>query len=160
MNPTDLSSYGGRLRDIGYAGQVADFNPATIDSKSNEAAGVIDFGVAVARGASDNTCKAITLDADKILGISVRHPIMPYAADGSVGYSRYDSVPIMKTGFIYAIPYQNVVRGDGVLSVTAQSGKLSGTTAGAPGTGRVAVPGATWETTTTAGQIGLIRINS
>ena len=58
----------------------------------------------------------------------------------------------------YAVAYENATRGDGVISVTAQNGKLGSTTGGAAGAGRVAVPGAIWETTTTAGQIGIVRI--
>ena len=48
MSKPDLSTYGGRLRDLGYAGQIVDTNPATIESKTNEAATAIDYGIAVA----------------------------------------------------------------------------------------------------------------
>ena len=77
MSKPDLSTYGGRLRDLGYAGQIVDTNPATIESKTNEAATAIDYGIAVARGAADDTCKAPTADGDKLIGISVRHAIRP-----------------------------------------------------------------------------------
>ena len=159
MSKPDLSSYGGRLRDLGYAGQIVDTNPTTIESKTNEAATAIDFGVAVARGAADDTCKAPAADGDKIIGISVRHAIRPADASNNVTYAQRDSVPILREGYVYAVAFENATRGDGVISVTAQNGKLGSTTGGAAGTGRVAVPGATWETTTTAGQIGIIRIN-
>ncbi len=158
MSKPDLSTYGGRLRDLGYAGQIVDTNPATIESKTNEAATAIDFGVAVARGAADDTCKAPAADGDKIIGISARHAIRPADSSGNVTYAQRDSVPIVRQGYIYAVAYENATRGDGVISVTAQSGKLGSTTGGAAGAGRVAVPGATWETTTTAGQIGIVRI--
>lgn len=160
MSKPDLSTYGGRLRDLGYAGQIVDQNPAVIDTKVNDQAVAIDFGVAVARSAADNTCKAPTADADKIIGISVRHAIRPADSSNNVTYAQKDAVPVLREGFVYAVAYQNVVRGDGVISVTAQNGKLSGTTAGAAGAGRVAVPGAVWETTTTAGDIGIVRINN
>lgn len=159
MSKPDLSSYGGRLRDLGYAGQIVDTNPTTIESKTNEAATAIDFGVAVARGAADDTCKAPAADGDKIIGISVRHAIRPADASNNVTYAQRDSVPILRDGYVYAVAFENATRGDGVISVTAQNGKLGSTTGGAAGAGRVAVPGATWETTTTAGQIGIIRIN-
>lgn len=157
MSKPDLSTYGGRLRDLGYAGQIVDTNPATIESKTNDQATAIDFGVAVARSAADDTCKAPAADGDKIIGISVRHAIRPADSSGNVTYAQKDSVPIMRSGYIYATAYENATRGDGVISVTAQSGKLGSTTGGAAGAGRVAVPGATWETTTSAGQIGIIR---
>lgn len=156
----DLSTYGSEVLPVGYAGAVVDGNPTTIVSRINAGATAIDFGVAVARNsASDDSCAAIAADTDKIAGISVRLATK-VSSGGVVNYGQYDSVPVMKTGFIRAVAYENVVRGDGVISVTAQAGKLSGTTAGAAGTGRVAVPGAVWETTTSAGSIGIIRIVS
>lgn len=157
MPKPDLSTYGGRLRDLGYAGQIVDTNPATIESKINDQALAIDFGVAVARSAADNTCKAPTDDGDKIIGITVRHAIRPADSSGNVTYAQKDAVPILRSGYVYATAYENATRGDGVISVTAQNGKLGSTTGGAAGVGRVAVPGATWETTTSAGQIGIIR---
>lgn len=159
MSKPDLSSYGGRLRDLGYAGEIVDFNPCVIESKTNDQATAIDFGVAVARSAADDTCKAPTADADKIIGISARHAIRPADTSNNVTYAQKDSVPIVKEGYIYAVAYENATRGDGVISVTAQNGKLGSTTGGAAGAGRVAVPGAVWETTTTAGNIGVVRIN-
>lgn len=159
MSKPDLTTYGGRLRDLGYAGQIVDTNPVTIESKTNEAATAIDYGVAVARGAADDTCKAPAADGDKLIGISVRHAIRPADSSNNVAYGQRDSVPILRQGYVYAVAFENAARGDGVISVTAQSGKLGSTTGGAAGAGRVAVPGATWETTTTAGQIGIVRIN-
>ena len=160
MSKPDLSTYGGRLRDVGYAGQLVDQNPNESETLINDQSTAIDFGVAVARSAADNTCKAPAADGDKIIGISIRHAIRPADSSNNVTYAQKDAVPVLRQGFIYAVAYENVVRGDGVISVTAQSGKLSGTTAGAAGTGRVAVPGATWETTTTAGNVGIVRINN
>lgn len=162
MSKPDLSSYGGRLRDLGYAGQIVDQNPSVVDTKTNDQATAIDFGNAVARSAADNTCKAPTADGDKIIGISVRHAIRPASSDGNntVNYAQKDAVPVLREGFIYVLAYENTTRGDGVISVTAQNGKLGSVTGGAAGAGRVAVPGATWETTTTAGQIGIVRINN
>lgn len=157
MSKPDLSTYGGRLRDLGYAGQIVDTNPSTIESKINDQALAIDFGVAVARSAADDTCKAPTADGDKIIGITVRHAIRPADSSGNVTYAQKDAVPILRSGYVYATAYENATRGDGVISVTAQNGKLGSTTGGAAGAGRVAVPGALWETTTTAGQIGIIR---
>lgn len=156
----DLSTYGGTKFPAGFAGEIVDLNPATIESKVNSAATAIDFGVAVARSSANDTCKAPAADGDVIIGISVRLATKVAASDGTVSYAQYDTVPIMKTGYIWAIPYENVVRGDDVISVTAQSGKLSGTTAGAAGSGRVAVPGAIWQDTATAGTPARIRINS
>lgn len=160
MAKPDLTTYGGSLRDLGYAGQLThEFHMADVDSKVNEGATAIDFGIAVARGTtSDNTCKAIAADGDTPIGISVRLPNRPADASGNVTYGQRDSVPILKNGWIFAVPFENVTRGAQVLSITAQGGKLGSTTGGAAGAGRVAVAGAYWETTTTAGQVGKLRI--
>lgn len=162
MSKPDLSTYGGLLRDLGYAGELVDLNPAQMQTLVNDQAIAIDFGVAVARSAANDTCKAPTADGDVLIGISARHAIRPAAFGGSniVNFAQYDAVPVLRDGFIYAVAFENVVRNDGVISVTAQNGKLSGTTAGAAGAGRVAVPNAKWETTTLAGVVGVIRINN
>ena len=159
MAQPTLTTYGGNLRDLGYAGEVVNMHANVIDSKTNEGTIAIDFGNAVARGTTDNTIKAPTVDGDKIIGISVRHVTMVADASGNVNYPRYSSVPHIRDGYTYVTAFENAVRGDGVISVTAQNGKLGSTTGGAAGAGRVAVPNATWETTTTAGNIGIVRIN-
>lgn len=158
MSKPDLTTYGGRLRDIGYAGQVVDSSTSTIENRTNSGAISIDFGRAVARGADAGSVKAPTADGDKIIGISVRHATMVADGSGNVAYQQYVSVPFMREGNIYAIPAENVTEGDPVLSLTAGNGTLGGTTGGAAGAGRVAVPAATWETTTAAGAVGKIRL--
>lgn len=160
MSKPDLSTYGGRLRDLGYAGQIVDSQPTVIDTKISDLALAIDFGVAVARSAADDTCKAPTVDGDKIIGISVRHAIRPADSSNNVTYAQRDAVPVLKDGYIWATAYENTTRGDQALSITAQNGKIGSVTGGAAGAGRVVIPGATWETTTTAGSIGKIRIAS
>jgi hypothetical protein len=160
MSKPDLNTYGGKLMDLGYAGQPADFNNVVADTKVNEDAIAIDFGVAVCRGSTPDTCQAQQADGDKIIGISMKSVTMVADSSGNVNYAQKAAVPIMREGFIYAVAYQNVVVGDDVIAVTAQNGKLSGTTAGAAGAGRIAVPGAKWESTTSAGEVGLIRINN
>lgn len=160
-----LSTYGSFQREIGYAGQLVDQNPFLSQSLQNDQAVAIQFGNAVARSAADNTCKAPAADGDVLIGIALRHAIMPTQGRGDGGtnlvqYAQYAEVPVLRDGIVYAIAFENVVRGDGVISVTAQNGALSGTTAGAAGTGRVAMPGGKWETTTAAGNVGIIRLNN
>lgn len=161
MAKPDLSSYGGKLLDVGYPGQVADMQDTEIESRSLEGVGAsIDFGLAIARGTADDTCKVIAADGDLPIGITVRHPIRPADASGDVKYNRYDSVPIMRRGNIFVTAFENTVRGDGAISVTAQGGKIGSTTGGAAGAGRVAIPGAKWETSVAAAAVGIVRINS
>lgn len=154
----DLSTYGGMLRDPGYPGMIADLNPVTSESMTNESATPIEFGRAVARGAADDTCKPVGADTDAIIGISIRYAIRPANLSGLVLYSQYDTVPVAKEAFIWAIATEAVTRGDAVLSLTAGGGTLTGTTGGAVGAGRIAVPNAKWATTVAAGALGKIRI--
>jgi hypothetical protein len=160
MSTPDLNVVKGALLDIGYAGQVADMQDSEIESLKNTAATAIDFAYAVARGTGDNSCKAIAVDGDTPIGISVRYPIRPADSTGVVKYAQNDSVPVMRRGNIFAIAYENAAAGDAVISVTAQGGKLGSTTGGAAGTGRVAINGAYWQGAVTAGSIGKIRINN
>lgn len=160
MSKPDLSTYGGALLEVGYAGQVVDLQYAELDSRVNEGATAIDFGIAVAYGANEIGCKAISADADKILGISARWPIRPANQSGDVTYAQRDALPVMRKGNIFVVALENTAIGDAAISVTAQGGKIGSTTGGAAGAGRVAIPGAVWQTATTAGQVGKVRINS
>lgn len=160
MSKPDLTTYGGKLRDYGYAGDQATMNPMSTRQATNTGTIAIQFGFAVARGTGVDGCKAPTLDADKIIGIAMRQPTR--TADPTTGlaaYAQYDVVPVGIDGDLWAQAAEAVTAGDAVISLTASNGALGGTTGGAPGTGRVAVPGATWEMTTSSGQIGRIRIN-
>lgn len=161
MTKPTLTTYGGTELDLGYEGQLThELGFTDIDHKINESATIIDFGRAVARGATDNSCKPMGADADKLIGISVRSVMTTYTSAGEVNYPRYASVPVLKTGYIFAKAAENVTQGDAVLALTAGGGTLGGTTGGAAGTGRVALTGAVWETTTASGSIGKIRINA
>jgi hypothetical protein len=95
----------------------------------NDQAIAINFGAAVARSAADNTCKAPTVDSDMIIGIALRHAIMPTLGRGDGGtnlvqYAQNSSVPVLRNGFVYAVPVENVNRGDKVVSITAGNGTL------------------------------------
>lgn len=161
MAKPDLSSYGGKLLDAGFPGQVADMQDTEIQSLTLEGVGAtIDFGVAIARGTADDTCKVIAADGDLPIGITVRHPIRPADASGEVLYRRYDSVPIMRRGNIFCLSHENAARGDAALSITAQGGKIGSTTGGAAGAGRIAIADAKWETSQAAAAIGIVRINA
>jgi hypothetical protein len=161
-----LATAGGSTFDIGYAGQMANPEECSIFSLDNEStsngidsAGMIDFGIAVARGSNAGCCKIITADAHLPIGITVRHPTMVAAySTNYVGYRPSQPVPIAYLGDIYATAYEAVDAGDQVISVTAQGGKLSGPKAGIVGSGRVLVPNAHWVNAVAQGKVGLIRL--
>lgn len=161
MRP-DLTTYGGLLHDAGYAGGVVDMNLAEIDSRENANAATIDYGVFVARN-TPGKLAAVAADGDKIIGISVRYPIKAAPGYGQANanvcnYAQNDEVPYMRYGRVYVVAAENVTEGDQALSITAGAGTVGGVTSGAAGAGRVAVAGVTWETTTAAGQLGIVRV--
>lgn len=157
MSAVDLSTYGGALLEEGYVGQIVDLNTAKLISRTNESATAIDFGSVVVRGATDNTCKPIAADTDKILGFAVRHPVMASTgvpgATPSIKYERYESLPILEMGRIFATPGENVTQGDQVY-VVAATGVLTKTA----GAGSALVPGAFWDRTTSSGNLSVITI--
>lgn len=118
MSAVDLSTYGGVLLDLGYDGQIVDINEAIIATRANENSTAIDFGGAVARGASGSTCKPLASVSDLFAGIAVRHPIgVSLTAPGvtpSVKYNQYEAVPILELGRIYKAAGANVTQGKGV----------------------------------------------
>jgi hypothetical protein len=166
MTQPTLTTYGGRLLEVGYAGEIVDSNPFIAVSKINSAATAIDFGYAVVRSSADDTCKLPAADADDVIGISIRHATKSADSNGDVKYAQYESLPILQSGYMYVLAFENATRGDTVISVTASPGRLGSTTGGAAASGRVAMDGtagnmkATWETTTTAAAIGIVRIHS
>ena len=165
MSTPSLATAGGALLDIGYAGQPANLEECSTFSLDNESTtggiasdGMIDFGIAVARGTKAGCCKIIAADADLPIGIVVRHPTMVANSSGVVGYASSKAVPIGNLGDIYATAYETVKAGDQVISVTAQGGKLSGPASGVVGSGRVLVPNCHWVNAVAAGSVGLIRM--
>lgn len=159
MTKPALDTYGGTLRDFGYPGGIATMNPVSTRSLTNNQAIDIQFGSAVARSNTDDSCKAPTADGDKIIGLALRQPLRPAdVTTGLTAFKQYDSVPILSDGDMWAVSAEAVTRGDQVISITAGNGALGSTTGGAVGAGRVAVPGAVWEFSTTANQTNKIRI--
>jgi len=145
MSKPDLSTYGGRLRDLGYAGQVVNETPNVIESKVNDQSGAIDFGVAVARSAADDTCKQVSSVSHKVIGVSVRHAIRPASSDGNntVNYAQRDMVPVMREGFLYVVAGENVSRGDQAVALTASAGALGSAANNTPGTAAAPVAAGT-----------------
>lgn len=167
MSTPSLATAGGALLELGYAGQpgtTEEWSAFSLDNESVsgglDSAGLIDFGIAVARGTKAGCCKIIAADTDLPIGITIRHMADQVGAysTGYVGYKPTKPVPIMYLGCIYAVAYEAVDAGDQVLSVTAQGGKLSGPKSGVAGSGRVAIPNASWATAVAAGSVGLIRL--
>lgn len=158
MAQPNLTTYGGILRDPGYEGGQVNQNPFQSITMVNDQPTPIFPGRFVARSAADDTCKAPATDADVLCGFSIRFPIMTadYLTD-VMNYKQFAALPVAYDDTIYAIPSENVNRGDRVVNITATNRAGSAATAAA-GAGRVLAGECTWETTTAAGTLGKIKV--
>ena len=162
MATPTLATAGGRNLAVGYAGQIADLEPAQVSSYINNSATAIDFGVLVVRDTTvDGTCKPMAADTDQQLGISVRNAVGINASSANVvNYAQYASVPVMNDGVVFVTAAEAVRAGDAVLALTAGPGTFASSKGGVAGSGRVAVTGAIWLDTVAASGIGRIRIKT
>lgn len=163
MTQPTLGTYGGRLRDLGYPGQPADGNP-TVDVSAivaqDPAATVdvaIEFGTAVAYapdawtgGTRSEAHCAVADGTTPLRGVLLRHAIYTAAQDGSIAAKEGQSVGIRRLGYVYAVPTANVVAGQAA-TYNPADGKL--------GVGGTALGASRWESTTAAGEVGLLYVN-
>ncbi|SEO76454.1 hypothetical protein SAMN02800692_1999 [Luteibacter sp. UNC138MFCol5.1] len=158
MARPDLNTYGGRLLDEGYAGQVLDLNTHSIFNYRNEGAAGIDFGLFVARGAAADTCKLPGSAADKIVGVSVRHSVGVADISGNVLYLQNAMVPALEIGRIRVVCENGCNPGDPVFVRYAGTGTLGAARSVTVANETVAFTNAEWVSTTAAGGLGVIRI--
>lgn len=159
-NTPSLSTVG-TVPAIAYAGQ--DLAPTMpVDSYQNESATAIEPGAPVARGTvltpsqpMNETCKPVAADTDEIIGVTVRYPVKA-ATSNAVSYAQYDTVPVKKAGRVAVYAAEDVRKGDEVIVLTATPGTFASSKGGVAGTGRVAMKGWKWATTTSSGTIGII----
>lgn len=139
---------------IAYAGQLFALGDQDIVSRDVEST-TIEFGLAVSRGTDAD--KQAVLGGAAFLGISVRSLEREGAAStGETSYSQGETAGILRKGYIWAICPTGCVPGDQV-NYNTTTGALD---SGAAGAGETDIAGATWETTTAAGQLGVVRLDS
>lgn len=127
----------------------------------NESATAIEPGAPVALGTTtqagkyDKYCKPVAADTDNILGPTVRRALV--STDGTTAaYAQYNTVPVKLAGRVAVLAAEDVRAGDEVIVLTATPGTFASSKGGVAGTGRVAMKGWKWETTTSAGAVGII----
>jgi hypothetical protein len=140
---------------VAYAGLVYAQAPSDIISRSVETVAGIPFGVVVSRGTDADTQALLGGALVDFLGITIRSLDREGAANtGDVQYSETETAGIMRYGYVWALCPTGCVPGDTV-NYTIATGVLdSGTAAG----GEAQVAGAQWDTTSAAGELGVIRI--
>lgn len=108
----------------------------------------VDFGIVVSRGTDPDN--QVVPGGALGVGISVRSLEREgVAGSGLISYAATETVGYVRNGYIYITCVDGCVPGDQVV-YTAASGVI--------GTGAIDLVGAFWQSTTPAGEIGLIRI--
>lgn len=141
--------------DAAFAGQIVNLAPRDVISRSVETVAGIAFGVIVSRGTdADNQC--LLGGTDNILGVTLRSLDIEGAINtGAIKYNETDTAAIMRDGYVYAVCPTGCVPGDPVNFVEA-TGVLD---SGAPsGTGETGLDDCFWDSTTAAGEIGILRV--
>jgi len=140
---------------IAVAGTIFDLNPYDNVSRDVETAAGIGFGLAVSRGTDEQ--RQVVVGGAAFLGLTVRALDREGAANtGLVSYSEKETAAIMRSGYIYAECVSGCTAGD-----SANYNTITGVIdSGAAGAGEVLIEGATWETSTAAGEIGVLRLSS
>ena len=139
-----------------FQGQILS---GTTHSYTNTDATAIDFGVAVARGTTDQSCQPFDTYAQEIIGISVRSVQVEASVDGNntVNFPRYSTVPVMRDGEVACKAAENVTAGDDVYAITSDAAALGGSTGGGSnGSSRKAIKGARWDQTVASGGVGRV----
>lgn len=134
-----------------FPGLIYALHPDHIDSRSVETAAGIEFGVAVSRGTdAENQC---VLGGTDFLGITVRS-VEFESLNGQVKYSQTDTAAIMRFGYIWVTLPAGGSPGDAI-KYNNTTGVVNVGTAGA---GETQLDGATLETETAAGALGVVRL--
>lgn len=139
-----------------YAGGIFALATNEISSRSVEGVAGFGFGVAVSRGTNKEK-QAIAGGATGFLGITVRDLSREGAVNtGDIQYNETETAGIMRRGSIWAICPTGATPGDPVKYINS-TGVLD---SGVAVAGETQLEAATWETTTVAGELGVIRIEA
>lgn len=158
-----------RLQNVAYAGLVYAQAPTDIISGIVEGANLAP-GLAVSRGTTD---QGVIVGGGEFYGVSVRALDLEGDSNAVLEYVEGDTSAILRSGYIWAVCLSGCVPGDIVQYFTqtaedAQPGNIFAGTFGAgeplqanldAGLVQVAT-GATWESTTEVGGIGLLRLTA
>ena len=139
-----------------YAGLIYAQAPHDIVSRAIETAAGIQFGVAVKRGTDADTQAVLATSAD-YMGVTIRSLENEGAANtGNIKWDFKSTAGIMRSGYIWAVCPTGCSPGDPV-NYADGTGILDSGTAGV---GETQLNGATWETTATAGELAVLRLDT
>lgn len=140
------------IQPAAVVGAQATMIPATIMSRNVETAAGIPFGRAVAQGAADKGIVLAGTGATKIVGISLLDRSATGSATTPDAFRQRESARVLTKGDIWVNAAVAVAAGDPVYVTGA--GALTNVA-----TDNTAIPGARWDTSTTAaGQLAVVRL--
>ena len=138
-----------------YAGLIYAQAPHDIVSRAVETAAGIGFGVAVTRGTDPDKQIVLAASAD-FLGIAIRSLEKEGGTAGDIQWNVKETAGIMRSGYIWAVCPTGCVPGSAV-NYADGTGVLD---SGAAGASETQLNGATWETTASAGELAVVRIQT
>jgi len=138
-----------------YAGLIYAQAPSDIVSRAVETVAGVAFGVAVTRG-TDPDKQTVLATSANFLGITIRSLEKEGGDAGAIRWNLKETAGIMRSGYIWAVCPTGCLPGNAV-KYTDGTGVLD---SGAAGVGETSLDGATWETTASAGELGVIRLNT
>ena len=138
-----------------YAGLIYAQAPHDIVSRAVETAAGIGFGVAVTRG-TDPDKQVVLATSANFLGITIRSLEKEGGDAGAIRWNVKETAGIMRVGYIWAVCPTGCVPGNAV-KYTDGTGVLD---SGAAGASETQLNGATWETTASAGELAVVRIQT
>lgn len=151
---------------VGYPGLEADSEPARKLHAINEEASAIPFGVALVRGTSGDKAKlpASPADALKVIGIA----LSTYWQDNrglndSDGVAPADVLNVIEEGSVWAVPEQDVAKGEPVFMRVAAKGplaQLGSLRKDADDGTAVRLRGAYWDSAAANGTLALVRLRA
>lgn len=149
--PAIQSSFSERQRKY-LVGQVVDMRLSSVVSKTVEVVAGVAPGTPVARGAADEGV-IVPASTAVTLGVVVRSTDLRPASPNA--YARYESAPIITRGRVAVLCSDagGVTPGEPVY-VVPTTGLFRADNTGSA----IQIPGATWESTTASGEVGVIEL--
>ena len=138
-----------------YAGLIYAQAPHDIVSRAVETAAGVAFGVAVTRG-TDPDKQVVLATSANFLGITIRSLEKEGGDAGAIRWNVKETAGIMRVGYIWAVCPTGCVPGNAV-KYTDGTGVLD---SGAACASETQLNGATWETTASAGELAVVRIQT
>lgn len=148
----------------GFEGQRVDLQLTNITSKVVQDAAGILFGRAVVRGTADNQCKLPTGASQGFLGVTEMTSAWTESEAGVHQYNQYREANIIDFGEVWVYTEQSVVPGDAVYfrhtASTAPLDVVGRFRKDADTANAELITGASWESTTAAGGIAKLKLNT